>query len=115
MKEHFVAALCLIAFGIPVRAADYPEKPVRLISGFQPGGGSDVVARLVSEKLTEAWGKPFVVDNRSGAGGTIALALTANAPPDGYTLMVLSGSQLINSALGAAACGGAATQPRGRR
>jgi tripartite-type tricarboxylate transporter receptor subunit TctC len=71
---------------------------VRLISGFQPGGGSDVVARLVSEKLAEAWGKPFVVDNRSGAGGTIALALTANAPPDGYTLMVLSGSQLINAA-----------------
>jgi tripartite-type tricarboxylate transporter receptor subunit TctC len=98
MKKRFVAALCLIAFGIPVRAADYPEKPVRLISGFQPGGGSDVVARLVSEKLAEAWGKPFVVDNRSGAGGTIALAMTANAPPDGYTLMVLSGSQLINAA-----------------
>ena len=86
-------SLCLVA-----SAQDYPTKPVRVISGFQPGGGSDIVARLVSEKLTEAWGKPFIVDNRSGAGGTIAMTIAAKAPADGYTLLVISGSQITNAA-----------------
>ena len=73
-------------------------KPVRLISGFQPGGGSDIVARLVSEKLTEAWERSVIVDNRSGAGGTIAMTIAAKAPADGYTLLVISGSQITNAA-----------------
>lgn len=77
----------------------YPDKPVRFIVGFSPGGGSDILARLLSEKLTESWGRPFVVDNRSGAGGTIALSLTANAAPDGYTMMMISGSQITNAVL----------------
>jgi tripartite-type tricarboxylate transporter receptor subunit TctC len=80
-------------------AQNYPAKPVRFIVGFSPGGGSDILARLLSEKLTESWGRPFVVDNRSGAGGTIALTLTANAAPDGYTLMMISGSQITNAVL----------------
>jgi len=80
-------------------AQDYPQKPVRFIVGFSPGGGSDILARLLSEKLTESWGRPFVVDNRSGAGGTIALSLTANAAPDGYTIMMISGSQITNAVL----------------
>jgi tripartite-type tricarboxylate transporter receptor subunit TctC len=81
------------------QAADYPQKPVRFLVGFSPGGGSDILARLLSEKLTESWDHPFVVDNRSGAGGTIALALGANATPDGYTLMMISGSQITNAVL----------------
>jgi len=82
-----------------VHAQDYPQKPVRFIVGFSPGGGSDILARLLSDKLTESWGRPFVVDNRSGAGGTIALSLTANAAPDGYTVMMISGSQITNAVL----------------
>jgi tripartite-type tricarboxylate transporter receptor subunit TctC len=82
-----------------VYAQDYPHKPVRFLVGFSPGGGSDILARLLSEKLTESWGRPFVVDNRSGAGGTIALTLAANAAPDGYTLMMISGSQITNAVL----------------
>jgi tripartite-type tricarboxylate transporter receptor subunit TctC len=80
-------------------AQDYPQRPVRFLVGFSPGGGSDILARLLSEKLTESWGRPFVVDNRSGAGGTIALTLAANAAPDGYTLMMISGSQITNAVL----------------
>jgi len=78
---------------------DYPQKPVRFIVGFSPGGGSDILARLLSEKLAESWGRPFVVDNRSGAGGTIALTLAASAAPDGYTLLMISGSQITNAVL----------------
>src|SRR6185295_7449670 len=80
-------------------AQDYPQKPVRFIVGFSPGGGSDILARLLSEKLAESWGRPFVVDNRSGAGGTIALTLAASAAPDGYTLLMISGSQITNAVL----------------
>jgi tripartite-type tricarboxylate transporter receptor subunit TctC len=92
-----IVGLVFIAHGA-VHAQPYPTKPVRLISGFAPGGGSDIVARLVSEKLTETWGKPFIVDNRSGAGGTIAMTIAAKAPADGYTLLVISGSQITNAA-----------------
>ncbi|MDB5921247.1 MAG: transporter substrate-binding protein, partial [Betaproteobacteria bacterium] len=99
MRRQLLAAITLALFAQPqAQGQEYPTKPVRLISGFQPGGGSDIVARLVADKLGEAWGRPFVVDNRSGAGGTIALAMTAKAPADGYTLMVISGSQITNAA-----------------
>ena len=96
MKLKMMCALALVATA--AHAQDYPTKPVRLISGFQPGGGSDIVARLISDKLTESWGKPFIVDNRAGAGGTIAMGIAAKAPADGYTLLVISGSQITNAA-----------------
>ena len=100
MRNIFYAGIALPALlGPPVHAQDYPQKPVRFIVGFSPGGGSDILARLLSDKLTESWGRPFVVDNRSGAGGTIALSLTANAAPDGYTVMMISGSQITNAVL----------------
>jgi tripartite-type tricarboxylate transporter receptor subunit TctC len=93
------AIVLLLCVPLAAHAQDYPHKPVRFIVGFSPGGGSDILARLLSEKLTESWGRPFVVDNRSGAGGTIALMLAANAAPDGYTLMMISGSQITNAVL----------------
>ena len=98
MRKIFVIAVLPTLVPV-VHAQDYPQKPVRFIVGFSPGGGSDILARLLSEKLTESWGRPFVVDNRSGAGGTIALSLTANAAPDGYTMMMISGSQITNAVL----------------
>jgi len=100
MRHILYAAIALPALLCgPARAQDYPQKPVRFIVGFSPGGGSDILARLLSDKLTESWGRPFVVDNRSGAGGTIALSLTASAAPDGYTVMMISGSQITNAVL----------------
>lgn len=75
-----------------VFAQAYPAKVVRMIVPFAPGGGSDITARQVAQKLSENLGQQFVVDNRAGAAGLIGLELTAKAPPDGYTLLVMSGS-----------------------
>jgi len=82
----------------PARPGGYPTKPIRLLVGNAPGGGIDITARVVGQKLTERWGRPVVVDNRPGASGVIAMDVTAQAAPDGYTLLVTSGS-LIASAM----------------
>lgn len=82
-----LAAACLSAGAVQAQtAAKYPAKPVRILVGFAPGGGSDVVGRIIAQKLTDAFGQPFLVDNRPGASATIAAELGARAEPDGYTL-----------------------------
>jgi len=80
-----VAGLVVAA---PVYAQQYPTRTIRLLVGFAPGGGTDVVARVIGAKLTESWGQQVVVDNRAGATGTIAADLVAKAAPDGYTLIM---------------------------
>jgi tripartite-type tricarboxylate transporter receptor subunit TctC len=82
----------LLALSIGAHAADvpYPSRPVRMLVGFTPGGTSDVVARIISKKLTDAWGQQFVVDNRAGAAGMLAVEMTARAAPDGHTLIFIS-------------------------
>jgi tripartite-type tricarboxylate transporter receptor subunit TctC len=82
--------LALIAGITPVAAADYPTKSIRFISPFLPGGSQDVIARIVGSKLAERVGQQVVVDNRSGAAGIIAAELTAKAPPDGYTILMVT-------------------------
>jgi tripartite-type tricarboxylate transporter receptor subunit TctC len=80
-------------------AAGYPSKPVRVTVGFAPGGGVDILARVVSQKLGETMGRTFVVENRPGAGGTTAYAALARAPADGYNLLAISASYTMSSAL----------------
>jgi tripartite-type tricarboxylate transporter receptor subunit TctC len=80
------------------KPVDFPARPVRLLVGNAPGGGIDITARAVAQKLTERLGQQVVVDNRPGASGVIAMELTARAMPDGYTMLVTSGS-LIASAM----------------
>lgn len=77
----------------------YPNKPVRIIVGFTPGGGPDTTARYVAQKLTEAWKQQVIVDNRPGAGGTVGANLVANANPDGYTLLSVSSAHAVAAAL----------------
>jgi tripartite-type tricarboxylate transporter receptor subunit TctC len=79
----------------------YPAKPIRLLVGFSPGGGTDVAARIIGKKLSEAWSQQVVVDNRAGAGGLVAFEMTAKANPDGYTLLATSPSFAIQPGLAA--------------
>src|SRR5580698_9326742 len=81
------------------KAQDYPSRPVRLISGFAAGGAPDIVARLMGQWLTERLGEQFIIENRSGAGGNIAVEAVVNAPADGYTLLLIPTAAAINTTL----------------
>ena len=87
------------AIAMAAQAADYPDRAVRVVVTFPAGGGTDIVARMVIQKLAERMGGSFVIDNRGGAGGTIGTELLAKAPADGYTIGVVSGSHTINPSL----------------
>jgi len=87
MLRTGLVALALAFFSGAAYAQVYPARPVRLVVPFPPGGSTDIVARLLSQKLGEAFGQQFVIDNRGGAGGTIAEAVAAKADPDGYTVL----------------------------
>lgn len=93
-----VAAL-LIGTITDLRAEDYPARPVRIVVPFGPGGPADVVARQIGSILQENLGQPFVVENRTGAGGVIGTLEVAKAPPDGYTLLMMSNTQTANESL----------------
>jgi tripartite-type tricarboxylate transporter receptor subunit TctC len=94
------ALACASSMGSSALAADYPVKPITLVIGFAPGGPSDVMARIITRKMEEILKQPFVIENRAGAGGSIAGAAVARAAPDGYTVLLATGSLLaINVSL----------------
>src|SRR5688500_8567295 len=96
----FLCALASIGVHGPASAQTYPQKPIRLVVGVPAGGTTDVVARLVGQKLGEQLGQQVVIENRGGAGGNIGAELVANAPPDGYTLVLATiGTMTINPSL----------------
>jgi tripartite-type tricarboxylate transporter receptor subunit TctC len=94
----FAAALCMAA-AFCNAAEQYPSKPVRLVVPFSPGGGNDIAARFVAQRLTEGFGQSAVVDNRPGAGSTLGTDLVAKSVPDGYTLLVTHNAIAINQTL----------------
>lgn len=104
MKTFFVAArlafaaLVLMAISAPVVAQSYPDRPIRIIVGFPPGGINDIVARLVGQKMSESLKQPVIVENRAGAGGTMGAEMVARAAPDGYTVLLGSVSNLTMAA-----------------
>lgn len=91
-------ALSFITADVPAQDK-YPTKPIRLLTPFAPGGGSDILARLIAPQVYESFGQPVIVDNRAGAGGTIGAGITVRSDPDGYTLIIVSGSYGANAAL----------------
>lgn len=101
-----LSALAVLA-ALPASAyaqADYPNRPLRIVVGFAPGGSNDIVARLLAEKLQKSLGQPAVVENKPGGGGAVAAAFVKSQPADGYTLMVgASGAMVVGPAIGAPA------------
>jgi tripartite-type tricarboxylate transporter receptor subunit TctC len=98
-RGRVFAALLFALLALDAAAQDYPNKPIRIIVPFPPGGPSDMQARLIGLKLTEAWGQASVIDNRSGGGGIIGTELAAHADADGHTLLLMSASNAAQPSL----------------
>jgi len=99
-RRSLLAVSAALLFGAADAAAqDWPQRPVRVIVGFDAGGAADILARLMGQWLSERLGQQFVIENRSGAGGNIAADAVARAAPDGYTLLLLTSTDVINAAL----------------
>ena len=100
MRRALLASLLALApIAAAAQADRYPSRPVRLIVPFAPGGGTDASARLIAQKLTDAFGRSVVVDNRAGGGGTVGVETAVSATPDGYTMLLISASYATNAAV----------------
>jgi tripartite-type tricarboxylate transporter receptor subunit TctC len=100
--KHSVATTTVILCAAAMPAAfgqNYPAKPIRIVAPFAPGGGTDFIARVVAQKLTESLGQQTLVDNRPGAGGTLGAEIGIKSPPDGYTYVLVAGSYAVNPSL----------------
>lgn len=93
------ATLAAATPGIAQTQQKFPVRPIRFVVPFSPGGGTDTMARLIAQKMSDHWGQPVVIENRTGAGGTIGTGLVAKATPDGHTILVISSAFAINQAL----------------
>jgi tripartite-type tricarboxylate transporter receptor subunit TctC len=99
IRTAALLAAALVLTSSAVSAQTYPSRQITLIIPFAVGGSNDMVGRAIGKKLTEAWGQPVIVDNRPGAGGMIGTSAVAAAPPDGYTLLLVSSTFTINPAI----------------
>jgi tripartite-type tricarboxylate transporter receptor subunit TctC len=96
---HFLAGAAALAAAPGARAQSWPTRPVRVIVPFQPGGSTDIFARLAAQKLTERFGKQFYIENIAGATGNVGTAQAARAAPDGHTLLIAFSSYVVNPTL----------------
>ena len=99
VSRKLIGGVVLAALCASAAAQNYPGKTVRMVVGYPPGGPTDVIARIVSQKLTQTWGQQFIVDNRPGASGMIGAELTARAAPDGYTLLMVPVTYAVTPSL----------------
>jgi len=99
------AVLACVALGCPSAALadDYPSRPIRIVVGFAPGGGVDVLARVIAQKIGEKFGQRAYVENRAGANSNLAAENVARSPADGYSLLMITSSHVLNAAAGAKA------------
>ena len=99
-------AICLAVIGLSAApsmggalASDYPTRPVKWVVGYPPGGATDIIARLIGQRLSERLGQQFVIENKPGAGNNIATESVINAEPDGYTVLLVNPANYINATL----------------
>src|SRR3954471_12105363 len=100
LRAAIAGLICLLGLAGhvgPASAADYPNRPVKWLIGFAAGGPVDIVARIMSQWLSDRLGQQFVVENRTGSGGNIAAAAAINSPPDGYTLLFVGPNNAIST------------------
>jgi len=97
LKRLWLLVFCLAA-ALPAQAADFPTRAIRMVVPFAPGGGTDVLGRIIAERLQEQWGQPVVIENQPGASGGIGTRAAAKADPDGYTLLMASTGALMAAA-----------------
>ena len=95
MRPQLIAAAIALIVAAPVCAQDYPQKSVRFVVPYAPGGNTDILSRLLGQKLGDAWGQQFIIDNRPGAAGTLGAELVVQAPADGYTIIMGSFGNII--------------------
>src|SRR5688572_31446047 len=105
MKQPLRALLMLVVAAVAVMSGvakaqqKFPTKPIRFVVPFSPAGGTDSLARIIGQKMSENWGQAVVIENRTGAGGTIGTAIVAKANPDGHTLLLSSSAFAITAAM----------------
>jgi len=99
-RRNFLAAGAVLALpALPALAQGYPERPIKILQGFAPGGNADTIARVISAEMSKGLGQPFVVESQTGAGGTIASTTVARSNPDGYTLLLATGGHAVAGAM----------------
>ena len=98
-RRVFLASIALSPLAGPAAAADWPQRPVRVIVGFSPGSAPDIVARQMGQWLSERLGRQFLVENRPGAGGNVGAEVVVRAPADGYTLLLVGAPNAISTTL----------------
>jgi len=99
MKRLLIIIVGILLCAGRTMAQDYPAKPIRFIIPLAPGGGGDILARSIAQKLNEKWGQPVIVDNRPGGGGVIGTEVVAKAPADGYTILMIATNHTVNPSL----------------
>jgi len=95
-SRKFFVPIAIALCAAPAHAQNFPAGPIRIVVPFPPGGGTDILARLIARKMNESWGQPVIVDNRPGANGTIGAALVAKTPADGHTLLLVPSGFAVN-------------------
>lgn len=99
LRAVMLLVVMVFAIGLEAHAQTYPRSPIKIVVPFPPGGGTDLLARLLGQKLNESWGQPVVTDNRAGANGTIGAAIVSKSPPDGYILLLVPSGFAVNPSM----------------